>query len=157
MRSRKVGSDRLVFKNLLDMQTRSDFSLSVSSLGTYLADMCDKPRSAVKTRWAVDLLQRALTATLLPVFQRSLSVTFLTARLCFLSLHGGHPRWELSVHQLLNLPCNLHTSCLDTFLYLSVLCICFKICMGVLPPLTHKFFTVLRAVASSKVVIFFNF
>ena len=63
MRSRKIGSDRLISKNRLDAPTRADFSFSVSSLGTYLADRCDKPRSAVKTRSAVDLLQLALTAT----------------------------------------------------------------------------------------------
>ena len=157
MRSRKVGSDRLLSKNRLDALTRADFSSSVSSLGTHLADTCDIPRSAVKTRWAVDLLQPALTATSRTVFRRSLSLTFLTARVCFLSLYGGRPRGELSVNPLLNLPCHLYTSCLDTFLYLSVLCICFNVCMGVIPPSTQKLITVLRAVASSKVVIFFNF
>ena len=42
-------------------------------------------------------------------------------------------------------------------IYIAVLCICFNICMGVIPPPTHKLVTVLRAVASSKAVIFFNF
>ena len=63
MRSRKIGSDRLISKNHLDALTRADFSSSVSSLGTYLAHTCDKPRSAVKTGSAVDLLKLALTAT----------------------------------------------------------------------------------------------
>ena len=63
MRSRKIGSDRLIPKNHLDAPKRADFSSSVSSLCTYLADTCDKPRSAVKTRSAADLLQLALTAT----------------------------------------------------------------------------------------------
>ena len=124
---------------------------------THLANTCDKPRSSVKTSWAVDLLQPALTATSRTVFRRSLSMTFITARICFLPLHDGHLRWELSVHPLLNLPCNLYTSCLETFLYLSVICVCFNVCMGVIPPSTHKFISVLRVVASSKVVIFFNF
>ena len=50
MQSRNVGSDRLISKNRLDAPTRADFSSSVSSLGTYLVDTCDIPRSAVKTR-----------------------------------------------------------------------------------------------------------
>ena len=48
--SRKVGSDGLISKNRLDAPTRADFSSSVSSFGTHLADTCDKPRSAVKMR-----------------------------------------------------------------------------------------------------------
>ena len=38
MRSRNVGSDRVISKNRLDVPTQADFSSSVSSLGTYLAD-----------------------------------------------------------------------------------------------------------------------
>ena len=62
---RKVGSDRLLPKNRLDAPTRADFSSSVNSLGTYLVATCtcDKPRSGVKTRSAIDLLQPTLTAT----------------------------------------------------------------------------------------------
>ena len=43
-------SDRLISKNRLNALTQADFSSSVSSLGTYLVDTYDKPRSAVKTR-----------------------------------------------------------------------------------------------------------
>ena len=63
MRSRKIWSDQLISKNHHDAPTRADFSSSVSSLSTYLADTCDKARSVVKTRSAVDLLQLALTAS----------------------------------------------------------------------------------------------
>ena len=121
MRHRNVGSDRLISKNCLDALTPAEFSSSDSSLGTFQADKCDKFRSAVKTRWAVDLPQLALTATWHTVFQRSLPMTFLMPRICFLSLYGSHPRGELSLHPLLDLPCNLYTGCLDTFFYLSVL------------------------------------
>ena len=47
-----------------------------------------------------------------------------------------------------------HILMLDTFFCVLHL---FNVCMGVIPPSTHKFITVLRAVASSKVVIFFTF
>ena len=48
------------------------------------------------------------------------------------------------------MPCNLYTSCLDTFLYLSVICICFNVCMGVIPSLTHKFITVFGPLRQQK-------
>ena len=55
------SDDRLMPKNHLDAPTRADFfSSSVSSLGTYLADTCDKARSAVKTHSACRL---AVTGT----------------------------------------------------------------------------------------------
>ena len=133
------------------------FSSSVSSLGTYLADTCDKPRSAVKTRSACRL---AATGTNSYLAHRLPTIAFddvLDGQSLFFIL-----AWRSSTMRTICQPITKSAVQLVHKLFRHILiyicaCICFNICMGVIPPSTHKLITVLQAVASSKAAIFFNF
>ena len=133
------------------------FSSSVSSLGNYLADTYHKARSAVETRSACRL---AATGTNSYFAYRLPTIDFddvLDGQSLFFILAWWSSTMRTVCQPITKSAVQLEFSCLDTFLYISVLCTCFNICMGAIPLTTHKLITLLRAVASSKAVIFFNF
>ena len=134
MRSRKIASDRLISKNHLDTPTRADCSSSVSSLDTFLADTCDKPRSAVKNSLSSRIAAtrtNSYVAHCLPTIAFN-DVLDGQSLLFILAMRSSTMRTVCQ--PISKYAMQLVYKLLRHILYLSVLCICFNICMGVIPP-----------------------